>query len=118
VRDDEVLFSSEKKGLRPLVECISEMKGKVDDAILYDRAIGLAAAKLIVYSGFIIRVITPLMSKKAKVFLDDNKIETEYEKIVDTILNSDKTDSCPMEKKAEDKDFIGFIFSRLRPEQQ
>lgn len=63
---DEVIFSSDKSGLRPLLECIQ--KGKKGDR-LFDKVIGLAAARLIAHSGIACVVSTPIISKPAVDYL-------------------------------------------------
>lgn len=107
----EILFSSNKKHLRPLVECVNKFKDKAENCILYDKIVGLAAAKLIAYSGFVTKVYTDVISDKAGDYLADNAVLVEPGKIVDRIMNEDKTDQCPMEKKAEEmkeEEFIEF----------
>ncbi len=108
----EIIFSSTKGGIRPLVECIQTIKE--NNHTLHDRVIGLAAAKLIVYSKAINKVITPTISKPAKEYLEENNIELKYTQVVDNILMKDRTDICPMEKKAltanNNDDFIKEIF--------
>jgi len=109
VKEDRILFSSDKTGLRPLIECINN-NSELKDCILYDKIVGLAAARLIVYSGIISSVITDLASKQAIELLEENKITIDPKKIVDNILNKDKSFVCPMERRAEasknNKDFF------------
>ena len=100
IKDDKILFSSEKSGLRPLIECVKEFKNKVKDCILYDKIVGLAAARLILYSEMINSVFTDIVSEKGKEFLEKNNIELDSKEIVDNILNNKKDGICPMEQKA------------------
>ncbi len=99
-KNHKIIFSSKKSGLKPLVECVKEYKGKYNNCILHDKVIGLAAARLIVYSAMIKAANTPLCSKAAKEFLLKNKIKINAEKIVENILRKDKKGVCPMEMKA------------------
>lgn len=102
VYGEKIIFSSTKSGLRPLYECVTKIQDNDlhNQYILYDKVIGLAAARLIVFSKKIGFVSTPLLSVKAKKLLHDHKIKVKAEKIVENILNIDKSDICPMEKKA------------------
>jgi|TARA_B100001971_G_C18252828_1_gene579657 hypothetical protein len=100
VKDGEVIFSSDKSGLRPLVECVKKFKSGVEGCVLHDKVVGLAAARLIVYSGIVSSVVTKVCSKLAKELLDKSGIEVGAGAVVDNILNWDKSDVCPMEKKA------------------
>jgi len=112
----DILFSSKKKHLRPLIECINHWREKIEGARLYDKVVGLAAAKLIVYSGFATKVYTDVVSDKAGDYLADNAVLVEPGKIVAKVMNDDKTRQCPMEKKAEElgeDEFIGFCREHL-----
>ena len=100
VKDEKIIFSSQKSGLRPLVECISKFRGKEGNCTLHDKVIGLAAARLIVYGGFISGVVAGAASKKAKDFLEKEGISIKSKKVVESILNKDKTGICPGEIKA------------------
>jgi hypothetical protein len=94
------IFSSQNHGLRPLVECITECKGKYQNCTLHDKVVGLAAARIIVSSGIISCVITPVASKQGRVVLMENNIALLADKVVENILNNDGTAICPMEKRA------------------
>lgn len=100
IKNDGVVYSSANSGLRPLVECVCKFKGKFRDCILHDKVVGLAAARLIVYSGMISSVITNVSSKSAKELLDKSWIELNAGSVVDNILTKDKLSVCPMELKA------------------
>lgn len=112
VKDNKVIFRSQESNLKPLIKCIKVMKNK-KDCILYDKVIGLAAAKLIVYSKFISSVITEVISQSGADYLKSNNIDFETKRTVDNILNSNKTAICPMELKAqeikEEKEFFGYL---------
>lgn len=99
IKENKIIFSSKDDGLTPLMECIIKFKD-YKDCELHDKIIGLAAAKLILYSEMIKEVKTSLISSPAKKLLEENKIKIEAEQEVENILNKDKTDICPMEKKA------------------
>jgi hypothetical protein len=94
------IYSSKDHGLRPLVECIRACKGKYVRCSLYDKVIGLAAAKLIVFSGMVDSARTPLASESAASHLEENGISLDTEKLVPNILNMDRSGVCPMEALA------------------
>lgn len=104
VKDDKIVFESDKPGLRPLLMCLDELKEKHSNEAgftLYDKVIGLAAARLILCSKAIDKVVTPIVSKKALALLKDRGLTVEYGELVENIMNRDKTGVCPMERKAE-----------------
>ena len=104
IKDNNIVFSSDKSGLRPLIECIKECKSKFKDCILHDKVVGLAAARLIVYSDMISLVITDIASKPAEELLNKNNVILNAQKIVDNILTKDKSAICQMELKAQLKE--------------
>jgi hypothetical protein len=116
-KDEKIVFSSEQQGLRPLAEAVSQFKGKLQGCTLHDKVVGLAAARLIIYSGMISEVITPLMSMQAKALLEETGMPLKAEAVVKNIMNKDRSDVCPMEKKAQEiqdnKEFAEELFKKL-----
>ena len=94
------------------------MENKKTHCTLYDRAIGLAAAKLIVYSGKIDLIMARVASKPAVDFLNRHKIQISAETIVEHIMRKDGQGICPMELLAEKietpKDFFDTLRKNLR----
>jgi hypothetical protein len=95
-RGDDLLYSSDEKGLQPLFHCTQKYKGK-SGLLLHDKVIGLAAAKLIVYSGIIREVITTVASIPAKKFLEDNGIIIRASNVTANIMTKDRSAVCPGE---------------------
>ena len=93
---NNLIYSSSDKGLRPLFDCLEKNKGKYG-LILHDKLIGLAAAKLIVYSGIIAEVITNVASIPAKKFLEEKCITIKALEITANIMTKDKSAICPGE---------------------
>jgi len=101
IKDDNTIFSSDKSGLRPLIECVRKYKSKFNKCTLHDKVVGLASARLIVCFDGISLVISNVISESANELLSKNKIKIETKKIVKNILNKDKSSICPMELKAQ-----------------
>ena len=118
IKDNCIIYSSKKKGLRPLVDCINENKS-MKKCILHDKIIGLAAARLIIYSKMIYLVITHTISRSAEELLLKKDIKVDSQKKIKNILNKDKTSICPMELKAlnikENELFFSEINNLLYP---
>lgn len=100
IKDDKIIYSSTKSGIRPIVECILKYKGKIKGCALHDKIIGLGAARIVVYSGLINELCSQVISTKAIQYLMKNKISFELREAVENIMNKEKTDICPMEQKA------------------
>jgi hypothetical protein len=99
IKDNKIIFSSKKSRLRPIVMCV--MKCNESNCTLFDKVVGLAAARIIIHSKRISKVITNVISEPALSLLKSNKIEVEAKKKVPNILNDSKTGVCPMEQKAK-----------------
>lgn len=113
-----VVYSSDKPGLRPLDECIAECRGRFRECTLFDKVIGLAAAKLILYSGMVNTIITTVASRPAVDFLEESHIALYTDSIVENILTKNGGSVCPGERIAllvEDREqFLTAISSMLQ----
>lgn len=108
LKDKEIVFESDKMGIMPMYEFYnSNINGEV---YVIDKFIGKGAARLLLNSKVKVKALfTFVISKDSKELLENNNIEVVYERIVDKILNRDKTDYCPIEKMSmENKDFDDF----------
>jgi len=93
----KIIFSSQRHGLKPLWDCLQNYRQTKERFILHDKVIGLAAARLVVYSGITAEIQTFLISQPAKKFLDENGVKVEAEKTVANILTQDRRSICPGE---------------------
>jgi len=98
------VFTSREPGLKPLVEWLEIYRGKYRGCLLHDKVVGLAAAKLIVYSGLISEVVTGVSSAPAKSFLLAQGVHVSADRCVDNILTRDGTAICPGEVIALETD--------------
>jgi hypothetical protein len=112
------VFTSSEPGLKPLVEWLEIYRGKYQGCLLHDKVIGLAAAKLIVYSGLISEVVTGVASAPAKSFLLAQGVSVRAARWVDNILTKDGKAICPGEVIAletEDRDeFLVRIYGLVK----
>lgn len=97
VQGDKIVYSSDGSGLKPLWDCLEKYRQSKDKFILFDKVIGLAAARLVVYSGIIAAIHTSLISQPANELLQENKVKVEADEIVANILRKDKSAVCPGE---------------------
>ena len=97
IKNEKIVFSSRESGLRPLWECLKKYRRSKKTFILFDKLIGLAAAKLIVHARIISRIETLLVSEPAKIFLEKNDIQIRAARIVPNILTKDRLAICPGE---------------------
>jgi hypothetical protein len=97
VDENKIIFFSEGHGLKPLWDCLENYRQSKKSLILYDKVIGLAAAKLVVYSGIISQIQTLLVSQPAKKYLEENNIQIKAKNTVDNILTKNRQSICPGE---------------------
>ena len=113
-----MLFTSEERGIAPLLDCLDLFPGYPGRCTLHDRVTGLAAARLVVLGGFVSEVITRVISAPAQTFLQQHGISVTSEVVVPRIFNRDKTGLCPAETIAlqtEDPQKMIALLSGLRP---
>ena len=98
--DNQIIFESTQSRLAPLVECIRKFRGTIHGCVLYDKVVGMAAARLIIYSGFISSVHAGTCSRPALQILSQFGIGVNYDLLVDVILDKTGSGPCPMETLA------------------
>ncbi|MDL2236891.1 DUF1893 domain-containing protein [Christensenellaceae bacterium OttesenSCG-928-K19] len=95
--DDRILFAEKGDGLAPLFAVYLENREQLAGAYAFDKAVGTAAASLLVDAGVAL-VYGETMSFGAKQILAEADIETVCEKLVPAILNREGIGLCPLEK--------------------
>jgi len=112
IKDGEEVFSSSDNGILPIVQGVSKMKG----AIVADKVIGKAAALICVHGGAVSVYANVMTTSAAEVF-SENGILFDAEKMVEEILNRDKTGLCPFEILGRDiscpKQALGKVVLKL-----
>ena len=99
IKNDQQLFTSSHSRLKPLFQAYKTLGDEMQDSIIVDKVIGLAAAKICAVAK-VGKIITEMASENAIAFLNDTGIPITTRKTVPHIMNQDKTDYCPMEKMA------------------
>jgi hypothetical protein len=101
IKDGKIIHSAVGPGIKPLAQCVLGLMGLETGCILHDKVIGLAAARLTVWSGLADEIIAGMMSEPAKDYLDSIGFEYTAMTIVPMILNRDQIGICPMEEIAQ-----------------
>ena len=96
VKDGEVLFTSNDRGIKPMYTLVREMKDEVAGSSIADRVIGRGAALLSQYLK-IKEVYSNLISKSAIEVLEREEIQYSFLEICESIKNRDQTGLCPIE---------------------
>ncbi len=91
------IYTSEKRGVAPIIEKIDTDPDFFKGAAAADRVIGKAAAMLLEkYS--VSEIYAKVTSKYAVAYLNDKKTVLTYDIKVNHIINRSGADMCPMEK--------------------
>ena len=90
------IFTSQERGVKPLLHLLTEKKGFLKGASVADKVIGKAAALLMVL-GEIKEVHTLIISEPAIKVFEKYSIPCYYDKKVDRIVNRTGDGLCPME---------------------
>ena len=113
LEDEKLIYSACGGGLRPLWDALIKFRGK-SGLILHDKVMGLAAARLIVYSGMIAGIFTEVASRPARQFLQKNSIALTADDVADNILTRDKSAICPGEMIALATDDPDVFLQKIR----
>lgn len=89
--------TSEKRGIAPIMELLSENKELLSGAYVADKVIGKAAAMLLIEGG-ISYLHAEVISEHATECLQKYNIEFEYQNLVPYIINRTGDGMCPMEE--------------------
>lgn len=107
------VFTSQERGVKPLLHLLTEKKGFLKDASVADKVIGKAAALLMVL-GEIKEVHTLIISEPAIKVFEKHNIPCFYDKKADRIVNRTGDGLCPMETLCLDVDDPQEAFAKIR----
>lgn len=94
-RDARTYIDSNQRSIRPLVEAVL-LLGELPGCTIYDRTVGLAAAKL--HATLEPKaVFAQRMSREAQEFYRANGIEFHCEQVVETIISRDRARTDALE---------------------
>ena len=106
------VFTSQERGVKPLLHLLTEKKGFLKGASVTDKVIGKAAALLMVL-GEIKEVHTLIISEPAVKVFEKHNIPCFYDKKVTRIANRAGDGLCPMETLCLDVENPQEAFDRI-----
>ena len=106
------VFTSQERGVKPLLHLLTEKKCFLKGASVADKVIGKAAALLMVL-GEIKEVHTLIISEPAIKVFEKYNIPCFYDKKVDRIVNRTGDGLCPMETLCLDVENPQEAFDRI-----
>jgi len=96
LKGDEIIFSSEAKGVKPLKEFYEERGASEEPLTVVDRIMGKGAVMLAVLIGAK-TIVTPIISQIALEYANANGVKTQFTKVVPYIVNRTCDGRCPIE---------------------
>ena len=111
ISGDDV-FTSQERGVKPLLFLLKEKKEFLKEASVADKVIGKAAA-LLMALGEIKEVHTLIISEPALQVFEKHNIPCFYDKKVDRIVNRTGDGLCPMETLCLDVENPQEAFDRI-----
>ncbi len=107
---DSLKLDENNFGVISLLVNYDELK-KLKSIVIYDKLIGKGAA-MIMCEFDVTDIFAKTITKKAYEILSE-KCNVKYDRIVDNILNRDKSDLCPIEKIASEIDKVDLLIKDL-----
>ncbi len=99
VKDGEVIYSTKSHRISGFMDAIDKCGERLRGASLADRVVGKAIALLCAHAK-IKEVYAAVLSRKAQAIFKQNKIVYHWSALVDNVLDTTKTGTCPFEKAA------------------
>lgn len=99
-KDDELIFESDLKGIRPHLKAIDELGDCLKDTLMVDKILGRAAAFLVIYSGAS-EAIAVIVSTPGRQVLDKYGLKFSYREEVSHIKLENGVIYCPFEQMVQ-----------------
>ena len=99
VKNGQVVFETVSHGVSGFLEAVEKFGDRLDGAYVADRIVGRAVALLCVYAK-VGAVYAMVLSRNAKELLEENMVHCEWKRLVENILDVNKTGLCPFERLA------------------
>jgi hypothetical protein len=96
----EVIFQSASKGVRPYLEAIDALGGRLKGTLIVDKIVGRAAALLLLYSGAV-EVHAGVINPGGRKLIEDAGVRLFYDKEIEHIKTVDGRIYCPFESMVQ-----------------
>ena len=101
VKNGAVVYSTKSHRISGFLEAIEKCGPDLQRASMADLVVGKAVALLCVYAG-IREVFAGVLSRKAMAVLKQNNVGFSWNEVVDNVLDTNKSETCPFEKAAKE----------------
>ena len=113
VKNGQIIAETKAQGIKELVDVISQYGVSLQGAALADKVVG-KAAMLLAIKAQMASVYANLVSISALETTSKSTISVVYDRVVKTILNRKKDDTCPFEKVVKNIDDPKKAFDSLK----
>jgi hypothetical protein len=100
-KQGRIIYETGYHGISGFLNAIEKLHGELEGASVADKVAGKAVAFLCIYSK-IRAVYASTLSRRARAMFEENEVHTEWEELVENILDKDRTMICPFEDAARD----------------
>lgn len=112
MKNDEVIYTSDYKGVRPLLEFYREFGASRGDIKVTDRIMGKGAIVLALLCQAV-EVMTPIISEAAFELASQHGLKVHYDKKVPYIINRQGDGRCPIEESVLAIDDLQVAYLRI-----
>ncbi len=112
-KDSKVIFETNIEGLKGFLQAIETKGRELSNTSVADKIVGKAAALLCLYAK-VKAVFAVTISQSGLEILEKSSLKIDYENLVQTILNLNRTDRCPFEKLVQKISNPSEAFERIR----
>lgn len=113
VKDGEVVFETSLHGISGFLEAIEKCGNSLEGASVADKVVGKAISLLCVHAK-VEAVYAMTLSKEARKMLAQHTIYHKWDCLVENILDSDGTRTCPFETLATEISDPQHAYTRLK----
>ncbi len=99
VKGGKIIYETHSHRISGFMEAIDKFERDVEYSCVADRVVGKAVALLCVYAS-IEGVYAEVLSRQAQAVLENQKVFYQFGEVVDTVLDSRRTGTCPFERVA------------------
>ncbi len=96
VKDGKIIYETRSHRISGFMQAIDKFKKEVEDSCVADRVVGKAVALLCLYAG-IRGVHAVVLSRQAQSVLESQEVFYQFGEVVDAVLDSSRTGTCPFE---------------------
>ena len=97
VKGGKILFESKSHGVTSFLTAVQELKGNLEKSCVADKIVGKAVALLCVHFK-VGAVYADTLSRPAKAIFEKCSLHFEYDRLVENVLDPERTSLCPFER--------------------